>query len=179
MPIVPDDKDWTWVLDRPCPECGLDAATLPRELLPARIRADSLAWLSVLAAPNVGVRPDDDTWSALEYACHVRDVDRVYAGRVSRMLSEDDPHYENWDQDATAVADRYRDSNPAEVAAELSAAGEALAALFAGVSGPGWQRTGRRSDGASFTVDSIGRYYLHDIEHHLWDVTGSLPTHER
>jgi hypothetical protein len=22
--IVPDTKDWTWVLDRPCPECGLD-----------------------------------------------------------------------------------------------------------------------------------------------------------
>jgi hypothetical protein len=22
--IIPDTKDWTWVLDRPCPECGLD-----------------------------------------------------------------------------------------------------------------------------------------------------------
>ena len=29
MPIVPDDKDWTWVLERPCPECGFDAATVP------------------------------------------------------------------------------------------------------------------------------------------------------
>jgi hypothetical protein len=42
--------------------------------------------------------------------------------------------------------------------------------LFAGVTGDDWERTGRRSDGAAFTVDSIGRYYLHDIEHHLWDV---------
>ena len=24
-PIVPDTKDWTWVLDRPCEECGFDA----------------------------------------------------------------------------------------------------------------------------------------------------------
>ena len=22
MPIVPDDKDWTWVLERRCPQCG-------------------------------------------------------------------------------------------------------------------------------------------------------------
>lgn len=21
--IVPDTKDWTWVLERPCPECGV------------------------------------------------------------------------------------------------------------------------------------------------------------
>jgi hypothetical protein len=24
MTIVPDTKDWTWVLRRPCPECGFD-----------------------------------------------------------------------------------------------------------------------------------------------------------
>jgi hypothetical protein len=42
--------------------------------------------------------------------------------------------------------------------------------VFAGVQGDQWDRPGRRSDGASFTVDSIARYYLHDIEHHLWDV---------
>ena len=27
-PITPDTKDWTWVLDRPCPECGYDASTV-------------------------------------------------------------------------------------------------------------------------------------------------------
>jgi hypothetical protein len=26
-------------------------------------------------------------------------------------------------------------------------------------------------DGASFTVDSFSRYFLHDVIHHLWDVT--------
>ena len=104
----------------------------------------------------------------------MRDVHRVYAGRVGRMLAEDDPHYENWDQDVTAVEERYGEQDPATVAVELAAAGDALGAVFAGVSGDGWERTGKRSDGASFTVDSISRYYLHDIEHHIWDVTGSL-----
>ena len=24
MAIIPDTKNWTWVLERPCPECGFD-----------------------------------------------------------------------------------------------------------------------------------------------------------
>jgi hypothetical protein len=176
MPITPDDKDWTWVLDRPCPECAFDAQHVDRDELERRIGRTTEAWHDVLERPHVRDRPDDATWSPLEYACHVRDVHRVYAGRVGRMLAEDDPYYENWDQDATAQEDRYAEQDPAAVAGELAAAAEEIGALFARVAGDGWQRIGRRSDGASFTVDSIGRYYLHDIEHHLWDVTGERPT---
>lgn len=35
---------------------------------------------------------------------------------------------------------------------------------------PQWDRTGHRSDGSSFTVDSFARYLLHDPIHHLDDV---------
>jgi len=28
MSIEPDTKDWTWVLERPCPECGFDATAI-------------------------------------------------------------------------------------------------------------------------------------------------------
>jgi hypothetical protein len=71
--ILPDTKDWTWVLDRPCPECDYDA-----------------------------------------------------------------------------------EQDPGDIASELAIAAAALA--------------DRRSDGASFTVDTFSRYMLHDVEHHLWDV---------
>src|SRR5207247_1517140 len=36
-------------------------------------------------------RPGPWTWSALEYACHVRDVFDVYDERVRRVLTEDRP----------------------------------------------------------------------------------------
>ena len=176
MPIVPDDKDWTWVLERVCPECGFDTLDVDRDELASRIARTTDAWRTILDGPHVGERPDERTWSPLEYACHVRDVHRVYAGRVRRMLDEDDPRYENWDQDATAIEDRYSEQDAVTVAGELDAAGSDLGDVFDSVEGEGWDRTGRRSDGASFTVDSIGRYYLHDIEHHIWDVTGALPS---
>jgi hypothetical protein len=167
---TPDDKDWTWVLDRPCPECGFDASTLDRATVPEVIRANAGAWQGALAQPDVARRSRPDRWSTLEYACHVRDVFRIYLGRLDRMLTEDGPHYANWDQDATAIEERYDLADPVTVAAELTVAADALATRFAGVSGDEWGRTGFRSDGAAFTVDSFARYFVHDPVHHLWDV---------
>ncbi len=39
--------------------------------------------------------------------CHVRDVFRIFDTRLALMLAEDDPEFENWDQDATAIQDDY------------------------------------------------------------------------
>jgi hypothetical protein len=171
-PIAPDTKDWTWVLDRPCPECGFDAASVEREEIADLIRIDAERWALVLARPDATQRPHGDAWSALEYACHVRDVHRIFAGRLDAMLTEHDPQFANWDQDETAVEDDYASQDPATVATELVEAAQAVAATYAAVQGDQWQRPGRRSNGSVFTVDTLGRYHLHDDVHHLWDVRG-------
>jgi hypothetical protein len=171
--IVPDAKDWTWVLRQPCPECGLDTSSFAREEVPAMIMANAAAWPAPLAAPGAARRPRPDKWSALEYGCHVRDVLRLYDYRLGLMLTEDDPLYPNWDQDETALAERYDAQDPATVAAELTAAAQTLAAHFAALAGDQWDRPGRRGDGASFTVETFARYFIHDPVHHLYDVTGA------
>lgn len=171
MPITPDTKNWTWVIERPCAECGFDATTFAATDVPDLLRANIAAWADVLARHDVRIRPDDATWSPLEYGAHVRDVFRLYDHRLGLMLSETDPLYPNWDQDETAVAERYNQQDPATVGAELRAAGEAVADSFAAVRGENWKRTGRRSDGVAFTVESLAMYFLHDPTHHLWDVT--------
>ena len=89
------------------------------------------------------------------------------------MLAEDDPLYPNWDQDATAVEERYLEQDPSLVSAQLRAAAAELAGAFDAVGGEQWQRRGRRSDGAAFTVASFSLYMVHDPVHHLYDVTGS------
>jgi hypothetical protein len=107
----------------------------------------------------------------MEYACHVRDVFRIYTYRLGLMLTEDDPAFPNWDPDETAAAERYGEQDPETVAAELAAAGETLAAAFEAVPDDAWQRTGTRSDGAHFTVETFARYFIHDPVHHLHDVS--------
>ena len=170
MAIEPDRKDWTWVLERACPDCGFDTRSIARAEVPAMIRANAAGWQRVLRRPDARQRPNDATWSPLEYGCHVRDVFRLYDQRLALMLTEDDPLFANWDQDETAVASRYREQDPAIVSGELLAAAEQVADRFASVSGAQWDRAGRRSDGASFTVDTFARYFVHDWVHHLWDV---------
>jgi hypothetical protein len=170
MMITPDTKDWTWVLTRPCPDCGFDASVVARAEVGAMVRTNAEAWGSVLTAPDVSTRPAPDVWSPLEYGCHVRDGFRLFDERLVLMLTEDGARFANWDQDATAVEDRYGEQDAAVVLRELQDAGATIAARFDEVSGAQWDRTGSRSDGSEFTVDSFARYFLHDPVHHLHDV---------
>jgi hypothetical protein len=174
--IVPDTKDWTWVLRRPCPECGLDVQGFARESIGEMVRANATAWQAVLAEPGARRRPSPDKWSALEYGCHVRDVLRLYDYRLRLMLTEDGPGFPDWDQNATALAERYDEQHPAEVAGEITGAAGKIAARFNDIAADQWQRTGSRSDGAHFSVESFGRYFIHDPVHHLYDVTGARHT---
>ncbi|GAA3729905.1 DinB family protein [Leifsonia bigeumensis] len=170
MAIEPDTKDWTWVLGKACPECGFDASTTDERDVAGLLRANVAEWPAVLERSDVRVRPDERTWSPLEYAAHVRDVFRLFAVRLDLMLTQDDPIYPNWDQDETAIAEKYNEQDPLVVATGLGAAGRALAAAFDAVPAEAWSRPGRRGDGAKFTIATFARYLIHDPVHHLWDV---------
>ena len=172
MSIVPDTKDWTWVLERTCPQCGFDPRTVTREGLPEMLTENAGDWDELLneQGETSRLRRSPDRWSTLEYACHVRDVFRKFDERVRVMVSMEDPTFLNWDQDATAVDDRYHEQSPVEVASQLTAAAGSLATLFSQLTMGQWERPGSRSDGARFTVESLGRYLMHDPVHHLYDV---------
>jgi hypothetical protein len=171
MAIVPDTKDWTWVLDRPCPECGFDSSTISGAAVPQLLRDNASAWSRVLSErADVRVRPAQDRWSDLEYACHVRDVFRIFDQRLHLMLDQDDPTFANWDQDATAIAEGYQAQDPAAVAVQLQDAASALGRSFECVDQASWGRKGSRSDGATFTVETFAQYLVHDPVHHLHDV---------
>ena len=174
VPVTPDAKNWTWVLERPCPECDFDASQFACHDVAASLRENASAWPRLLQAPMARVRPSDHQWSALEYACHVRDVFGLFDKRLVLMLEQDDPLFDNWDQDETAIADRYDEQDPVQVGLDVQAAGAVLADRFDSVPTGGWTRTGRRSDGAAFTIDTFSRYLLHDPVHHVHDVTAGF-----
>jgi len=170
--IEPDTKDWTWSISSRCAECGYDGPSVDPKSVAARLRASVPRWQAVLDRPGVATRPSPEVWSPLEYACHVRDVNRLFAERVTLMLVQDEPRFANWDQDETAVAERYWEQQPADVSSAYATNAETTAALFDAIEDGDWKRPGLRSDGAHFTVATIAVYLLHDIEHHLHDVYG-------
>lgn len=170
MSIHPDDKNWTWVLERACPECGFDAGSFDPLTMPAAVRDNAAAWAPLLSDPRAAERPSPDKWSALEYGCHIRDVFVLFNERLRLMLEHDDPTYQNWDQDATAISERYNEQVAADVLPAIDHAAEALAERFGSIRPEQWSRTGTRSDGAKFTVHTFAQYLIHDPVHHLHDV---------
>lgn len=175
--ITPDDKNWTWVLERLCTECGFDASSFDARNIGTALRDQAQRWVAVLGGSTVAQRTRPDMWSTLEYGCHVRDVFKKFNERLQLMVNDVDPAFENWDQDATAIAEQYHLQDPVVVASELRIAAEELADRFDQVRSDQWSRRGFRSDGSAFTIDSIARYLLHDPVHHLMDVGAEVPTY--
>ena len=173
--IAPDTKDWTWVLERPCADCGFVASEVPAERVADGVRLLTAPWVQVLARPDAAQRPQPDRWSPLEYGCHVRDVCRVFAGRVRLVLAEDEPQFANWDQDESAAHGRYAEQDPAVVSRQVEQDAAGLAGAFEHVPEGEWHRVGTRSGGSRFTLLTLGQYGLHDLAHHLWDVGVERP----
>ncbi|MEO6712330.1 MAG: DinB family protein [Mycobacteriales bacterium] len=169
MTITPDTKDWTKVLDAPCAECGFDAAAVDLPGIGGLLRGASAQWQQVLQGAGAASRRNPTLWSPVEYACHMRDVCRVFVVRVERLLTEDEPQFSNWDQDSTAIEDGYAEQLPLAVATELTDAAETLAARFDTVRDTQWERGGWRSDGARLTVAAVARLAAHETLHHLQD----------
>ena len=170
MTIKPDTKDWTWVIALRCSECGFDPAEFQRAEICDRILATVDGWRERLARPDVTHRPNATTWSALEYACHVRDVNAVMTERLEMMLQTQPVDFADWDQNTAEAEAGYNGQDPETVADQLAAATKGFAELYRMVGDDDWSRQGMRSNGSPFTVETLGMYALHDLEHHRVDV---------
>jgi len=160
------------VTSRRCEECGFDASACAPRSVAALVDENARDWERLLIERVISPgRTQPTAWSSLEYACHVRDVYRRYDARIVLMLGEEDPLFANWDQDASATDDGYDAQDPAQVVREIREAAAALSTRLTALRDAEWARPGCRSDGASFTIDTISRYMVHDTIHHVWDVT--------
>jgi S-DNA-T family DNA segregation ATPase FtsK/SpoIIIE len=123
-------------------------------------------------------RPDASTWSALEYACHVRDVFDVYTLRLQRTLVENTPTLESMGRDERAVRDRYNEQDPTTVADELASGAERLAGVVEGVDAADWERTAIHPypEPAPRTLLWMARHVVHEGSHHLLDIGRVLRT---
>ncbi len=160
-----------------CEECGFDYESVAPADIPATIRAFAKRYRAPLSRflPGedgdslVRERPDPHTWSALEYAAHVRDVFSSYEDWIHQCLVEDRPVLQGRGPDELAVERRYNEDDPAAVAEALAANAERLAATLEAVPEEGWHRVGRRRD-EERPVLFTARRAVHEGSHHLLDI---------
>lgn len=163
-----------------CPECGLDFEAMPVDEAAVAIRGFGRRYRAPLTRFLPGedesilrVRPAPETWSALEYAVHVRDVFDRYAGWVRLILDTDRPALEGMVPDEMVVANAYNTQVPGVVVVELANRAEALATTFEAVPADGWQRTGTRREW-EWSVEFMARRAVHEGSHHLLDIGRGL-----
>jgi hypothetical protein len=173
-----------WDPPRPgwvCSECGFDYdATDPTAVadLVAKHERRYVAPLS-RGLPDedldalLRAHPDAGGWSALEYACHVRDALALYDSRIDRVLSEERPQLPAMRRDEVAVERDYNGQVPAVVATEIGTAARGLADRLRAVPPDGWERVGVR-DGEELSVAWMARNALHEASHHLLDIGRTL-----
>jgi hypothetical protein len=166
-----------------CEECGFAYTDLAVADVPAAIRAFARRFRAPLTRFLPGEdgdaivrrRPAPETWSALEYAAHVRDVFGNYERWVRQTLAEDRPPLDGPRPDDLAASGNYNDLDPVTVADELAANAERLAATLEAVPDDGWERVGIRYNEERSVLLSARRA-VHEGNHHLLDIGRGMRT---
>lgn len=166
--------------DGQCAECGLVYESVPPGDAVVAIRSFARRYRAPLSRgladedldEVVRRKPAPDVWSALEYACHVRDVFLVQRLRIERALVEDAPVFEPMGRDERAVDDRYNEQDRDVVADALAVNAEALAVTLAGVDAGDWTRTAIYPfpQPTERTLLWVSRHTVHEGTHHLLDI---------
>lgn len=171
-PPAPDAKDWAWVVERPCPDCGFNPAKLSPDAIPALVTDAAGRFALALEQPDAGVRTSPGVWSVTEYGQHVADVLEVMTDRLELILEAEgaEASFESWDQDAAALEKEYWQANTHVTAILVKERAAAAASAWAEPDGEQWGWSGVRGDGVRFTAETLGTYLAHELVHHLHDV---------
>ena len=159
-----------------CTACAFDGASFTDGELLGALRSLGPQWRRLLgeAASELRTRPAPETWSAIEYAAHSRDVIGLHAFGVEQALTRHEPTFPPFADDAaeSAVAG-YGDAEPDAVAEALGAAARRLATLAETAGVDAWERGLTVGDQRS-DVRRLLEHALHDSQHHLDDVERGL-----
>ena len=166
-----------------CEECGWQAANVTTDNaeptvrdLGRRYRAPLTRLLPTDPDDLLRRRPDATTWSALEYAAHVRDVIALWGGALHKVLTEDRPVVPSPDPsiaDEAAAAADYNALDPTVTADELAANADRMARKVASIGADEWERVIVVGD-EEMTALGVVRKVAHEGAHHLLDIGRSL-----
>jgi hypothetical protein len=167
-----------------CEECQFEYSSEDEASIPGRLRTLGGRYRAPLTRFLAGedggalvrTHPATGGWSALEYACHVRDVLQVQRERLALTLAEEVPTYVPMGREERVIEHRYDEQDPATVAAEVAVAADDAALAFEVLSPAEWARTGIYGypEPAERSLLWLGQHTIHEAHHHLLDVGRTL-----
>jgi hypothetical protein len=159
-----------------CAECGFDGSRYDGPALLAAIRDLGPQWRALLetAGERLRARPAPETWSALEYAAHSRDITALHVFGVEQALTGTEPKFDAIDPGlADTAAENYNAESVDAVLDALDANALRLAQAADDAGEDKWSYGITLGDDRS-DVRRLLEHALHDSTHHLQDVERGL-----
>ncbi len=117
-------------------------------------------------ADSLTAHPIPGKWSATEIVHHLADSETTSGLRLRRLLVEDHPLIQGYDQDAYAARLNYNNRDIAPALEAFRSARATTAQLFDSMSDEDWQREGTHSESGSYTAeDWLAIYAAHAHNH--------------
>ena len=117
-------------------------------------------------AESLGAHPIPGKWSAREIVHHLGDSESASAIRLRKLLVEDDPVIQGYDQDQFATRLRYNERDMAPALEAFRCARETSMQLLPLLSDDDWQRTGTHTESGRYTMEDWLRIYAAHAHNH-------------
>lgn len=140
-----------------------------RDALIARYRAgydEVVQALEGFPAARMTAHPIPGKWSAAQIVHHLADSESTSAQRLRKLLTEEHPVIQGYDQEAWAARLRYEDRDLAPALDAFRAARATTAQLFPGMSETDWSREGWHAESGRYSAETWLRIYADHAHGH-------------
>ena len=119
--------------------------------------------------------PADGGWTAREVVHHMADSEMTSAIRVRKLLAEDDPTIQGYDEEAFARRLHYDDRPPSPSLAALRASRETTADILDRLTEEDWTRSGTHTEsGPGYSVERWLEIYAAHAHDHAEQIRKSV-----
>ena len=117
-------------------------------------------------ADSLGAHPIPGKWSAREIVHHLGDSETFSAGRLRKLLVEDNPLIQGYDQDQFAIKLRYNERDMAPALDAFRLARETTMQVLELMSEDDWSRSGTHTESGRYSAEDWLVVYAKHAHNH-------------
>lgn len=122
--------------------------------------------LNGFPAESLGAHPIPGKWSAREIVHHLGDSESFSAGRLRKLLVEDNAVIQGYDQDEYATKLRYNERDMAPALEAFRSARETTTQLLGLMTEDDWKREGTHTESGRYTTENWLTIYAAHAHNH-------------
>lgn len=126
--------------------------------------------LNGFPADSLGAHPIPGKWSAREIIHHLGDSESTSAWRLRRLLVEDNPLIQGYDQDAFASRLKYNERDMAPALEAFRYARQSTVQVIELMTDDDWQRAGTHSESGRYTTEDWLKIYAAHAHNHATQI---------